>query len=193
MRQRLFSRRKLFVRSSLVVAVLCLCSIIFTLVAPQAHAARARAVSSSTGWISLTSQNMHEYIHAKFAPARPLIITPNGDNIRDCYDGSFWANANGLYVAAEIKYPTGSNPPTYAMLRARTPYPPDGWEHFQVLHDITKGAYVIESAANGLFVAEEQGDTGVYQYMLRARTPYNNIGPWEVFDWQYQTGTTNVY
>jgi len=44
------------------------------------------------------------------------------------------------------------------------------------------GHWAIRSNANGLFVSAELGYSGNDAGLLRARTPFTSLGPWEVFD-----------
>ncbi|MEV4076083.1 hypothetical protein AB0J73_40350 [Nonomuraea fuscirosea] len=70
----------------------------------------------------------------------------------------------------------------WALLRARGDSA-GSWEKFrfvrrQVGADVY---YAVQSVANGLYVSAENNFTGANAGMLRARTPANQIGSWELF------------
>jgi hypothetical protein len=84
-----------------------------------------------------------------------------------------------LYVAAELGY-TGD---FYADMRARTPWPPDGWETFD-LANFSDGTWGILSpldrGGSGGFASTEMGYGGDFWRILRARA--DRAGAWERYD-----------
>lgn len=99
---------------------------------------------------------------------------------------SIWSTANGLFVSAELGFPGAQQD----MLRARTPGSALGsWEVWYSSADpsqcgSTSGTTTyLANGGNFLYVAEEDGYPGIENGMLRARTPGNALGSWEVFNW----------
>jgi hypothetical protein len=95
------------------------------------------------------------------------------------YQGAeeIWSNAAERWVSAE----DGSSGNDYGMLRARSTGI-GAWERFYFTDYYNGGALpmAFESLYNGRWVSDEEGFTGIWYGMLRARS--ESIGPWEEWD-----------
>jgi hypothetical protein len=107
-----------------------------------------------------------------------------------------YSEGAGLFVSEEQQFGGG----LYDMLRARTgAYSLGTWEEWNVVTlqagpgtgvwpiipncemNTTNGDFTVLEATNGLVVTPELGYSGSYYAMLRARTPFDQIGTWERF------------
>jgi len=136
----------------------------------------------------------HNFVSVEFADqgddyrmlrARNSFVGP-WEQFGRCTDsaGTSWFSWNHVFfVSVELGFQgtTKNGNPKNAMLRARATSV-GAWEKYH-LYATQTGGILLQSQANSLFVAGEMAYKGGDEIgMLRARTPQNALGAWEIFE-----------
>jgi endonuclease/exonuclease/phosphatase family metal-dependent hydrolase len=179
------------------ITALCCLSLGLTLAAPfPARAADADPMADHLAKSSISPFTLRNVATGKYVTTevngesgRWALLRARGDSagswekfVRLSDDnGATWSVrsiASGRYVTAEI----GDSGTDKGRLRARG-HNTGSWEKFRfVRRQVGADVYfAVQSVANGLYVSAENNFTGANAGMLRARTPADQIGSWELF------------